>query len=67
VMIFLPSSNAVWERATQLAWSLDRRGMVLPAQDLLIAACALQAHAAVLTLDAHFEQIPGLRVLNQLS
>lgn len=66
VMIFLPTTNAVWDRASQLTWSLDRRGVVLPATDLLIAACALQANAAVLTADAHFSAIPGLRVLDRL-
>jgi predicted nucleic acid-binding protein len=67
VMIFLPSTSATWERATQLAWTLDRRGIVLPAPDLLIAACALQAGAAVLNADAHFRSIPGLRVLESLN
>jgi predicted nucleic acid-binding protein len=66
VMIFLPATSQVWERATHLAWSLDRQGKTLPAPDLLIAACALQAGAAVLTADAHFHSIPGLEVLDSL-
>lgn len=67
VMIFIPATTAIWERATQLAWSLDRRGVVLPATDLLIATCALATNATVLTYDAHFRQIPGLRVVDQLA
>ncbi|MBI4621634.1 MAG: PIN domain-containing protein [Verrucomicrobia bacterium] len=66
VMIFVPTTNQIWERAAQLAWSLDRQGRVLPAQDILIAAHALQINAAVLTADAHFQQIPGLRILARL-
>lgn len=66
VMIFLPTTSIIWERATQLAWTLDRQGVVLPAPDLLIAACALQAGATVLTADVHFSCIPGLRVLESL-
>jgi predicted nucleic acid-binding protein len=66
VMIFIPTTNQVWERATQLAWSLDRKGVVLPAPDLLIAGCALQANAAVLTADVHFREVPGLRVFDRL-
>lgn len=66
VMIYIPTSNQVWDRATHLAWSLDRQGIVLPTQDLVIAACALQARAAVLTLDAHFQKIPGLEVIASL-
>lgn len=66
IMPFIAAGTSVWERATELAWSLDRRGIVLPAPDLIIAACALQARAAVLTADAHFRQVPGLTVLASL-
>ncbi len=66
IMPYIATGSSVWERAAQLAWSLDRQGVVLPAPDLLIAACALQAKAAVLTADAHFQAIPGLRVLERL-
>ena len=66
VMVYIPTTSQTWERATQLGWELDRRGLVLPAPDLLIAACALQAHAAVLTFDAHFGHVPGLDVIDRL-
>jgi predicted nucleic acid-binding protein len=66
VMIYIATTNATWERATQLAWSLDRQGIVIPATDLIIAACALQTGAAVLTYDTHFRQIPGLQVVDHL-
>lgn len=66
-MIYVPTSNSIWERTAHLAWSLDRQGRVLPAPDLIIAACALHAGAAVLTADAHFQMIPGLEVLASLS
>jgi len=66
VMIFLPTPNPIWERATQLGWSLDRQGRVIPAQDILIAATALQAGAIILTRDAHFRNIPGLEVIDHL-
>ncbi len=67
VMIFIPTSNQIWERTTQLAWALDRRGVVLPPQDVLIAAHALHTNAAVLTYDAHFNAIPGLNVIDHLA
>ncbi|RXK55104.1 PIN domain-containing protein [Oleiharenicola lentus] len=66
VMIFVPATSSTWERATQLAWSLDRQGIVIPATDIFIAASALQVGAAVLTYDAHFRQIPELTVLECL-
>ena len=67
VMLYIHATSQIWERATQLAWTLDRNGLVLPAPDLLIAACALQANATLLTADAHFRHIPGLRVIDQLA
>ena len=67
VMIYIGTINAIWERTTQLAWTLDRQGVVIPATDLLIAACALQVDAAVLTYDQHFQQVPGLRVVDHLA
>lgn len=59
----VPTDNRVWEAATELAWSLDRKGITLPAQDILIASCARRIGAAVLTWDRHFRDIPDLRVL----
>jgi predicted nucleic acid-binding protein len=64
VMIFGPSSTKTWERATQLAWDLDRRGRTLPAQDLLIATIALEMGATILTADNHFQEIPGLSLFH---
>jgi len=63
VMINVPTSNKIWEEATQLAWKLDRTGITLPAQDILIATCARSIGAAVLTDDAHFNSIPDLQVV----
>ncbi len=67
VMVYLPTTNAVWERVAQLAWSLDRQGDVLQLPDLVIAATALEADATVLTLDSHFQKIPGLRIADRLA
>lgn len=64
--IFLDLGPAEWERAAQLAWDLDRKGVVLPATDLAIAACAIEHETPVLTFDRHFQQIPGLVALNNL-
>ncbi|MEO7933872.1 MAG: PIN domain-containing protein [Chthoniobacterales bacterium] len=58
----VPTDNRLWEEAASLAWKLDRVGRVLPAQDILIAASAMRVGAVVLTADAHFQNIPGLRV-----
>ena len=57
---------AVWRRALELGWTLDRRGEVLPLTDLLIAACALQYDAALVSSDRHFARIPGLKLWKNL-
>ena len=61
---FVPTSNLIWANARKIAWTLDRSGKVLPAQDILIAAHALKFGGRILTSDRHFESIPGLKVYN---
>ena len=67
VMSCIPTTSRVWDLATDIARSLDRKGTPIPPQDSLIAAHALQAGAAVLTLDKDFQRVPGLTVLDRLS
>jgi predicted nucleic acid-binding protein len=62
VLINVPTSNKIWENSASLAWTLDRSGITLPAQDILIATCAGEIGAAVLTDDKHFEEFTGLQV-----
>lgn len=63
VMVNVPASNQLWNEAAELAWKLDRKGLVIPGTDVIIAASALAIGAAVLTSDAHFAKIKGLRVI----
>jgi len=66
VMQNVTTDNKLWEDACELGWKVTRKGNNMPAQDIIIAACALRAGAAVLTHDGHFDHIPGLRVLHTL-
>jgi len=63
VLCNVPTDNRLWDAAADLGWKLDRAGHTIPAQDVLIAACALRAGVPVLTADSHFEAIPGLMVI----
>ena len=65
-MLYVPTLNGVWERAAELAWTMDRQGKVMQITDLIIAACAIVAEAAVLTFDSDFGRVPGLRTLCEL-
>jgi len=60
VLMLVPSDNRLWDQATELAWTLDRRGRILPGADLVIAASALRVGAEILTLDGHFQSVPEL-------
>jgi predicted nucleic acid-binding protein len=62
-MVNIPATNRLWDEAAALAWKLDRQGLVIPETDVFIAVSALSIGAAVLTSDAHFRKIEGLRVL----
>ena len=66
VMAFVPTSNKMWQRATDLAWKLDRQGIIMQATDVLIASHALHVDAAVLTFDGDYKRVPALEVLNEV-
>jgi predicted nucleic acid-binding protein len=63
VLINIPTTNKIWEHSAGLAWTLDRSGITLPVQDILIATCAGEIGAAVLSDDNHFEKFNGLQVI----
>lgn len=58
----IPTDARLWVEASELAWVLDRQGIVIPLTDIVIAACARRAGATVITTDSHFSRIPGLAV-----
>lgn len=63
VMINVPTDTRLWSEATELAWTLDRKGITIPGADAVIAASALRVGSAVMTSDAHFTHVEGLRVI----
>ncbi|MCB1226333.1 MAG: PIN domain-containing protein [Verrucomicrobiales bacterium] len=66
VMCWVESNHARWEETLDLAWSLDRRGVTLPLQDIHIAVCARHIGAVVLTYDQHFQHIPGIDATDRI-
>ena len=57
VMVNIPSLQpALWSEAAALAWKLDRKGLIIPGTDVVIAASAIAIGAAILTSDAHFSE-----------
>ena len=62
----IPTTSKIWHHTAELAWELDRRGLVLPLPDLVVAACALSVDAVVVTTDPHFSKIPKLKTRREL-
>ncbi len=62
-----PSSAATADLYAVVYAALRRKGAPIPSNDLWIAASALEHGAALLSFDAHFRQIDGLRVGTRLA
>ena len=63
LLVHVTMDHRAWQETEDLAWRLDRSGNILPLTDLLIAVCAFQAGAELLTRDHHFKMIPRLRLV----
>jgi predicted nucleic acid-binding protein len=66
VMFWVPTTDQVWGKALEIAWSLARQGVIMQLTDIVIAASALSVDAAVFTLDSDFHYVPDLQVINDL-
>ena len=62
----IPVTRELWKHVTDVAWSLDRKGEVLALPDLIIGVSAVHAKAELITHDAHFQKISGLKVRKDL-
>ena len=60
----LPTNEEVADQYSLLVRDLKAAGRKIPTNDVWIAAHALVAGGALLTSDAHFQSVPGLRVRN---
>jgi predicted nucleic acid-binding protein len=65
-MLYVPTDNRLWESIEELLWQLDCQGKVVPAIYALIAESAKRVGAVILTLDSHFQMIPGIIVVDRI-
>jgi len=65
VMIWVPTNDSVWKGVEEILWHLDRKGLMLPLPDVIVACCACKIGATVLTTDAHFALIPDIEVIDR--
>jgi len=59
----LEASLMTWIEAGRISFTLRRKGITIPTTDLIIASLALENNCSILTLDPHFQQIPGVKIL----
>jgi predicted nucleic acid-binding protein len=56
----VPSDEKVWAEARWLAQETRRKGLTIPASDLLIAACSRVHDLQILHRDGHFDRLAAL-------
>lgn len=59
-IVSLEITPSVWSHAIVLATAARKKGVTVPATDLLVAACAGEHDVAIEHHDAHFELIDAL-------
>ena len=51
----IPADQSLWDKASELAFMLHRKGITVPYTDILIASAALYSKATLLHADVHFD------------
>lgn len=59
----LEMTSILWIKAGRLSSQLRKKGHTLPLSDIIIATLALENSCSLLTVDRHFDAIPGLSVI----
>jgi predicted nucleic acid-binding protein len=58
----LESSLTTWIEAGRISFALRKKGITIPTTDLIIASLVLENNCSILTLDPHFQKIPGVKI-----
>ena len=64
VLPLLEASLTTWIEAGRISFALRKKGITIPTTDLIIASLALENNCSILTLDPHFQKIPGVKPFN---
>ncbi len=56
------ASLSTWIEAGRISFALRKKGITIPTTDLIIASLALENNCSILTLDPHFQKIPGVKI-----
>ena len=58
----LEASLTTWIEAGRISFTLRKKGIEIPTTDLIIASLAFENNCSILTLDMHFQEIPGVKI-----
>ena len=58
----LEASLTTWIEAGRISFALRKKVITIPTTDLIIACLALENNCSILTLDPHFQKIPGVKI-----
>lgn len=59
-LTMLEVTTWTWVSGAKLSADLRKQGVTLPLSDIMIAAVAIEHNLTIMTVDAHFQQIPNL-------
>jgi predicted nucleic acid-binding protein len=62
----VPADARLWHAVAHLGWELGRKGKWPPVTDLVIAASVLRVGARLVSLDAHFDDMPDLEIIPEI-
>ena len=63
VLPLLKETDKTWEKVGKLSFDLQRKGIVIPLSDCLIAVLAQENNCQMFTLDKHFTYVPQLEIV----
>ena len=63
VLPLLKETDKTWEKVGKLSFDLQRKGIVIPLSDCLIAVLAQENNCQLFTLDNHFTYVPQLEIV----
>jgi len=61
-LVYVEMNESLWFKAGELSALVKKQGKTIPLSDILIASLALEHGLTILTVDKHFEQIPGVKL-----
>jgi len=54
--------TSAWIEAGRISFALRKKGITISTTDLIIASLALENNCSILTLNPHFQKIPGAKI-----